>query len=69
MTYYNPESSRDSNQVLMATYGWPEEIENNPFIAAPPKEEPNQEISGNLCAIFHDEDETWICGNPERVEP
>lgn len=59
-------SQRDANRILMATFGWPEEIQENPIIAEPPKEEPRQEQGEDgLMAIYEEPiREAWITGYP-----
>ena len=58
-------SQRDANRILMATFGWPEEIQDTPIIAALPKEEPEQEqAKDGMIAIYQDQHSRWITGYP-----
>lgn len=69
----NESIQADANKILMATYGWPEEIQEhpdnvlNPNVDVPePDQEPEQE-TGNLCALFYDQHSYWVCGKPVPV--
>jgi hypothetical protein len=49
----------------MRAFNWPDEIQEEPLIAVPPKEEPEQKQGDDgLVAIYHDQHSQWITGYP-----
>ena len=55
----------DANKILMATYGWPEEIQKSPEPCNPMETEPEQEQGHDgIVAIYLDQHTKWITGYP-----
>lgn len=68
MSYFESARNRDTNRVLIDEYGWCEDIVETPMIAAPPKEEPDQESANGRTAVYYNQETEWIVGKSVTVK-
>lgn len=68
MSYFKGTKSQDANKELIENYGWSRVVTKIPTIAAPPKEEPEQQDGNGRSAIFQDKETTYIVGPSVTVK-